>query len=158
MSTRTLVDGSPVTEDHREISPDTGMQKDYVVLSEEERHKGFVRPVRLSYTHIGRKLPETLRDLTEEEQERYKDFGYVKYEPYGPEKSPILGTYWTQKKIDEFTNGCGQVTTMARPLAETYAADPKFYSGTFCSHCRQHLPVGENGVFVWTGTDELVGT
>lgn len=30
---------------------DTGMQETYLVLSEEERAKGFVRPVRQSYTH-----------------------------------------------------------------------------------------------------------
>ena len=47
----TLSDGSPVTGDYREISPNTGMQKGYVVLSEEERAKGFVRPVRRSYIH-----------------------------------------------------------------------------------------------------------
>lgn len=51
MTNRTLTDGSPVTPDHREINPDTGMQKAYVVLSEEERAKGFVRPVRQSYVH-----------------------------------------------------------------------------------------------------------
>lgn len=47
----TLTDGSPVTPDHRDIDPTTGMQKAYVVLSEEERAKGFVRPVRRSYVH-----------------------------------------------------------------------------------------------------------
>lgn len=49
---RTLTDGSPVTSDHREIDPSTGMQKGYVVLSAEERSKGFVRPVRRSYRHL----------------------------------------------------------------------------------------------------------
>ena len=34
------------------IDPDTGMQEKYVVLSDEERAKGFVRPVRTSYVHI----------------------------------------------------------------------------------------------------------
>jgi hypothetical protein len=48
---RTLTDGSPVTPDHREINPATGQQKGYVVLSAEERAKGFVRPVRRTYTH-----------------------------------------------------------------------------------------------------------
>lgn len=52
MSTITLTDGSPVTPDHREINPITGQQKAYVVLSEEERAKGFVRPVRATYRHI----------------------------------------------------------------------------------------------------------
>jgi len=47
-----LTDGSPVTPDHREINPATGQQKGYVVLSEEERKKGFVRPLRRSYVHL----------------------------------------------------------------------------------------------------------
>jgi hypothetical protein len=102
----TLTDGSPVTPDHREIDPSTGQQKAYVVLSQEERAKGFVRPVRRSYVH---------------------------------EK-------------------CGATTTMGQALAETYARDPSFYSGTFCSTCRAHFPVGAAGEFVWAGTSEKVGT
>ena len=47
----TLTNGSPVTPDHREIDPKTGMQKAYVVLSKDERAKGFIRPVRRSYIH-----------------------------------------------------------------------------------------------------------
>jgi hypothetical protein len=35
----------------REIQPN-GQQKNYLVLSEEERAKGFVRPVHRSYTHL----------------------------------------------------------------------------------------------------------
>lgn len=35
----------------REVGPD-GMQKAYLVLSEEERSKGFVRPVRTEYKHL----------------------------------------------------------------------------------------------------------
>lgn len=50
LSNTTLTDGSAVTPDHREVTK-SGQQKDYVVLSEEERKKGFVRPVRLTYTH-----------------------------------------------------------------------------------------------------------
>lgn len=34
------------------IDPETGMQNKYVVLTEEERAKGFVRPVRRSYLHL----------------------------------------------------------------------------------------------------------
>lgn len=90
---------------HLEIRPD-GMQKDYVVLTHEERAKGFVEPVRRSYVH--------------------------------------------QK--------CGGVTTMGTALAETYARQPGFYSGTFCAVCRAHFPVGENGEFVWDGTEQKVGT
>ena len=101
----TLTDGSHVTPDHRDLLP-SGQQKGYVVLSKEEREKGFVRPVRRSYLH---------------------------------EK-------------------CGTVTTMGLSLAETYARDPKFYSGTFCCGCRTHFPVGEHGEFLWADTKEKVGT
>jgi len=103
MSKTTLTDGSPVTPDHREINPDTGMQKAYVVLSDEERAKGFVRPVRRSYIHTK----------------------------------------------------CGALTTMAQSIAETYARDPGFYSGTFCVACRAHFPLAE---FHWDGTREVLGS
>lgn len=102
---QTLVDGSPVTPDHRELKPN-GQQKDYVVLSTEERAKGYVRPVRRSYVHLK----------------------------------------------------CGSATKMSLPIAETYARDPYFYSGTFCVDCGEHFPVGDDGEFVWEGTDEKVGT
>lgn len=36
----------------REIDEETGMQMRYLVLSEEERAKGFVRPVRRTYKHL----------------------------------------------------------------------------------------------------------
>jgi len=101
----TLTDGSPVTPDHRELQPN-GQQKGYVVLSAEERAKGFVRPVRRSYVH----------------------------------------------------DKCGGVTTMGLALAETYARDPGFYSGTFCAVCGAHFPVGAAGEFTWDGTNEKVGT
>lgn len=93
----TLTDGRPVYDTHRDIDPQSGQQKDYVVLSESERAKGFVRPVRTDYVH---------------------------------EK-------------------CGGLTTMGQSIAETYARDPFFYAGTFCAHCREHFPVGEDGEFVW---------
>lgn len=105
----TLTDGSPVTPDHRDIDPRTGQQKAYVVLSAEERAKGFVRPVREAYRHLT----------------------------------------------------CGTVTRMGRALAETYARQPNFYSGTFCVGCGDHFPVGGKefgGQFVWAGTEEYVGT
>lgn len=105
----TLTDGRQIYPAHRNRiteGPREGQQQDYVVLAEEERAKGFVRPVRRSYKHLT----------------------------------------------------CGVVTTMGQTLAETYARDPLFYSGTFCCGCRDHFPVGERGEFVWDGTSEKVGT
>ena len=101
MPKTTLTDGSPVTDDHREIDPATGLQKGYVVLSEEERSKGFVRPYRDAYRHAK----------------------------------------------------CNAITTMSRPLAETYACQPTFDSGTYCSTCRTHFPVGPEGEFTWYEMD-----
>jgi len=102
----TLSDGTQVYPEHRVIKPETGQQQGYVVLAEEERAKGFVRPVRRTYTHLK----------------------------------------------------CGTPTTMGQTIAETYARDPFFYNGTFCCACGAHFPVGPKGEFVWTGTNEKVGT
>lgn len=105
MSKTTLTDGSPVTPDHRDIDPGTGMQRGYVVLSDKERARGFIEPVRTAYVH---------------------------------EK-------------------CGVVTWMHVAIAETYARDPGFYSGTWCAYCGDHFPVGVEGEFVWDGTSQKVG-
>lgn len=138
----------------------TGQHRDYWVLSESERAKGFVRPVRDAYRHVGIPAPAfPLRDLTDEETVRYGAYDYVKFEPYPPSaESSATGRFWTQAQLDKIDRGCGAVTTMSRPLAETYARDPNFYGSTFCVRCRTHYPVGASGEFVWDGTDERVGT
>ncbi|MEN6535463.1 MAG: hypothetical protein ABFD89_17500 [Bryobacteraceae bacterium] len=150
---RCLTNGSPVTGDHREIDPSTGQQKGYVVLTEAERAKGFVRPVRNSYTHVGARPKHPTRDLTPEELERYAGQDYMKFETY-PAGGPTTGRFWTARDL---ASGCGTRTTMGQALAETYARDPSFYSGTFCCHCREHFPVGESGEFVWADGSK-VGT
>lgn len=128
-----------------------------MVLCAAERAKGFVRPVRRSYRHVGLAgpNPEKLRDLLPDE-EHHREFGYVKFEAdgYGPGKDRL----WTQEGLDRVGKGCRQVTTMVLALAETYARDPGFYGGTFCAACCAHFPVGEHGEFVWEGTNERVGT
>ena len=101
----TLSDGTQIYPAHSAIK-DNGQHHGYVVLAEEERAKGFVRPVQRSYVHLH----------------------------------------------------CGVETTMSQTIAETYARDPSFYTGTFCAGCRDHFPVGENGEFIWSGTSEKVGT
>jgi len=52
---------------------------------------------------------------------------------------------------------CGAITTMSRDIAATYARDPYFYSGTFCTTCRGHFPVGEDGEFTWYEMDGTEG-
>jgi hypothetical protein len=122
----------------------TGQAEVYLVLSEAERAKGFIRPVRRTYIHVGLKHKHPLRDLTIEEHERYDKFLYIKFEEYPESESPVTGRFWTQKDLD--THGCGTSTTMAQALAETYARDPSFYGGTLCVHCGMHRSVAE---FVW---------
>ena len=137
------------------IDPKTGMHTDYWVLPPAERAKGYVRPLRNTYVHVGVKPPTNLRDLTAEEHERYDQYGYIKYEAYGPEHSPIVGRYWTKETLASLGKGCQASTTMHMAFAETYARDPNYYGSTFCAHCKEHFPVEE---FVWAGTDERVGS
>lgn len=123
-----------------------GQQNVYCVLSDEERAKGFVRPVRDAYRHVGVRPKYEMRALTPEEAIRFSDVGYVAFEEYPESEAPHTGRYWT---ADQLNSGCGQVTTMGQPLAETYARNPGFYGGTFCAACRTHFPVGPHGEFEW---------
>lgn len=146
-----LTNGEPVHEGFDELKPN-GQQKAYVILTEEERAKGFVRPVRTDYIHKGIRPQYPTRELTPEEHERYDQFGYVLFERYPDEMLPKTGSFWTKEQLE---SGCGGVTTMSRAIAETYARDPKFYGGTFCVHCGRHFPVAE---FVWADDGEVVGS
>lgn len=125
-----------------------GPQNDtYLILPEDQRKKAFAAPLRYSYRHVG--LPATkfpLRDLTPEEEERHKGYGYVKYEAYPESESPLVGRFWTQAQLSRIETGCNVVTTMSKPLAETWAADPHFYGATYCTGCQRHYPVAE---FIW---------
>lgn len=141
----------------RGVDEQPGPQNEvYLVLSEEERAKGFVRPMRQSYVHVGPSGPtHPLSDLTAEQKERYADIGYVKFEAY-PGDGSVVGRYWTQAQLDAVgRGGCGSKTTMGLALAETYARDPKFYGSTYCCVCQKHRPVDE---FRWDGTNEAVGS
>lgn len=85
-----------------------GQQEAYLVLSEEERAKAFVRPLRSSYIHVA----------------------------------------------------CGVETRIGLALAETYARQPSFYSGTYCCGCGKHFPL-RNGdgspAFLWDSDRTPVG-
>ena len=159
LTARVLTNGMTEEEmpDYQEVDS-TGQQKAYVVLSAEERAKGFVRPVRSSYKHVGRPGPQhPLRDMTPDEHERYDEYGYVKFEEY-PAGSHSSGRFWQQEQLDKVGKGCQSVTTMGQAIAETYARSPGFYGGTFCATCGDHFPVGRDGEFVWVDDGERVGT
>ena len=74
---------TPVTDDRNDpglnkIGPD-GMQESYLVLSKEERKKGFVRPVRQTYVHDKCGTATTM--------------GYALSETYARDPSFYGGTY-----------------------------------------------------------------
>ena len=123
----------------------------YLVLPKAERRKGFVRPFRNSYHHVGERPQHELRQLDADERARFAEVGYVAYEAF-PEGGAILGRYWTEELLH---SGCGTVTIMDRALAETYARQPKFYGSTYCVGCRRHRPVEE---FIWTSDGLRVGS
>lgn len=137
-----------------EKRPD-GQLKDHWTLPEEDRKKGWVRPLRTNYNHVGIGRPKNpLRDLTEDEHKRYDEYGYVKYEEY-PQDAACCGKYWTQAELDKIGKGCGVTTTMPMACAETYAKNPKYYGSTFCCGCGEYFAVRE---FVWSGSTERVGS
>ena len=123
----------------------SGQHQAYWILSTEERAKGFVRPVRTRYVHVGVRPQFPTRQLNAEEHDLHDGYGekYVAFEEYPESELPRTGRYWTESKLK---SGCGVVTAMSETIAETYARDPKFYGSTFCMGCRTHIPVEE---FVW---------
>lgn len=123
----------------------------YLVLSPEERAKGFVRPLRRAYIHKGLRPKYPTRALTEQEEMEQAGRGYVLYEKY-PEGHGIVGRFWTQAMLD---SGCGAQTTMGLDLCETYARKPDFYGSTYCTGCRMHKRVEE---FVWVEDGQTVGS
>lgn len=122
----------------------------YLVLSKEELAKGFVRPVRQKYKHVGQRPKFALRDLTPEEKAQFPHFS--KWEQYPESERPLIGRYWADADLKP---GCGTVTTMGLWLAETYARNPKFYGATYCCGCSKHLAVAE---FVWEPDGSIVGS
>lgn len=53
---------------------------------------------------------------------------------------------------------CGTVTTMSQAIAETYAANPTFYGGTYCAGCGIHFYFrAPDGDFRWLDDDTRVG-
>lgn len=131
--------GEPVDKVRAEQTNETGQHKSYIVLCPDERAKGFVRPYRDSYKHVGRKVcglyvgPDGAT-VCHMEPRHEGECGEVK----GPRPQ-----------------ACNTVTTMGRALSETYARNPKFYGATFCVGCNKHLPVEE---FVWTADGEVLGS
>lgn len=140
---------------------DNGQNKAYLIMTDEELSKGYVRPFRDTYIHKGRKYENAPVLLSE--NHTFQDRVYIATIPVlKDEDGKVIGSsYLTKKEYDQwyetggFIGGCGGKTTMARKIAETYAVNPKYYGATFCAFCGQHLSVNE---FVWDGTDELVGS
>lgn len=105
--------GKPVADVRASQTNETGQHEGYIVLCPDERAKGFVRPYRDAYKHVG---------MLERRDDTFDGDGKMTYRRGG---------------------GCGSVTTMGRALSETYARQPTFYSHTFCVNCNRHLPVAE---------------
>jgi hypothetical protein len=155
--------GRPVDVVRAEQTESEGQHKDYIVLCEEERAKGFVRPYRDAYQHVGRSVCGEIvnqRDLPAEMQPLGgpRDICGL---PFGHE-GECSGQFFTidQPQHAQILNthrmgGCLGTTTMGRSLSETYARDPSFYGATFCTSCNKHLPVGE---FIWTMDGAVVGS
>ena len=149
--------GKPPEEVRRNQTNETGQHDGYLVLCEDERKKGFVRPYRDAYKHVGRRVCGKPRELLNDP----RPLPVVCTDEPG---HPGDCTVWAPVESDaalarardsHVLGGCGSVTRMGRALSETYARDPTFYGATFCVACNQHLPVAE---FVWTLDGARVGS
>lgn len=152
--------GKPVADVRANQKNETGQHDGYIVLCPDERAKGFVRPYRDAYKHVGHLIARCQITQTGEDHERPRQCirrtGHEDNHEFtelmlvnGPIQFILLGP------LSPREGGCGTVTTMGRALSETYARDPSFYGATFCVTCNRHLPVAE---FVWTADGLPVGS
>ena len=130
----------------------------YLVLSEEERAKGFVRPFRNKYVHVGFSICGRINQSNEHLLGGDRLICAMRHEHDGecflvmrsasqPEQAKASETHrW---------GGCGGETKMGDALCETYARNPKFYGATYCVHCGMHKDVAE---FVWSVDGAVVGS
>ena len=133
-------DGRPVAEARASQTNETGQHPSYIVLCPDERAKGFVRPYRDAYKHVGLNICGLHIEGDTGGTVCYMD----------PKHEGTCGDATGPRP-----QGCGSVTTMGRALSETYARNPAFYGATFCCSCNRHLPVSE---FIWTADGERVGS
>jgi len=149
----TTTDASDPELGHGVDDKETGQHKKYLVLSEEEIAKGFVRPYRTHYVHVGNREEVCGKPFSDANT-------HVCTMKPGHEGGCFKGRSkelleYTEDKYYNGNKGCGTMTGMAQSIAETYAAKPDFYGSTYCLGCKKHLAVDE---FVWHGTEEKVGS
>lgn len=132
----------------------------YLVLSQEQRDAGFIRPYRDSYIHKGNPAA-TYTELDRPEKSMEENNPYVAiFDIKDGKGNHVGGRYATKSELERFKKtgylgGCGGETKMGKAIAETYATNPHFYGSTYCVHCKMHLPVAE---FVWSKDGEIVGS
>lgn len=133
------------------------MNEKYLVLSDEELAKGFVRPFRDKHIHVGRSVCAKMRQDGDKRLGGPRHVCTLSYQHAGgcgnfqqvvqPEHARMLNTH----RI----GGCGVETVMGEKLSATYACKPKFYGSTYCCGCSMHRPVAE---FVWSADNQVVGS
>jgi hypothetical protein len=156
--------GRPVDVVRAEQTESTGQHKDYIVLCPDERAKGFVRPFRNKYIHVGESvcgaivnqgdLPVSVQPLGGPRDICGLPFNHDG-ECAGQFYANIDQVEHAKILLTHRKGGCGVETSMGTSLSETYARNPKFYGATFCVGCNKHLPVTE---FVWSQDGETVGS
>lgn len=151
--------GAPVADVRANQKNETGQHDGYIVLCPEERAKGFVRPYRDRYEHVGRSICGKL--IASAGENILGGSRFICDEPHGHE-GQCVGSHRVVSQPEhadiERTHrigGCNGVTTMGRALSETYARDPSFYGATFCCGCNRHMPIAE---FIWTADGQQVGS
>lgn len=149
--------GKPVDEVRAAQTNETGQHDGYIILCPDERKKGFVRPYRDAYEHVGRSICGKIVDVG------VTVLGGCRVcdEPHGHEGEcgDVFRTVAQDEQVKLLARhrigGCGATTSMGQALSETYARQPSFYGATFCVGCNRHLPVAE---FVWTADGQQVGS
>lgn len=89
----------------------SGQNEAYIILSDDERAEGFIRPVRREYIHVGRNVAAHYkgihRMLDDAEKAQYADKKYVAVMTVLTNEDGSFrgGTYVTQEELNAYNNG-----------------------------------------------------
>ena len=127
----------------KKIKPD-GQQETYLVLSEEERAKGFVRPVRYKYLHLKCGTVTTMGAALSETYARDPKF-------YGGTFCCTCNNHFRLQEWCKRCDGDGKAHGSDRP----FESDGK---GSYPGPCPDCLGVGMTWAFLWQPDGDPVGS
>lgn len=112
---------------------------------------------RRCYVHVGMRHPQMMRGLSATEEIARGDIPYIGFEPFGDDRIPRRGRFWTSGDLARVHAGCFAISELTNQESIDVSYHEADVSHLRCQHCREWFSSGEDGEFVWVDTASRVG-